>query len=42
MNVCNPFRSAARTNFVFCSYSYVLYVVVFGNIKIERRVDYIG
>jgi hypothetical protein len=41
-NVCNPVRSFARTNFVFCNYFYKLYFVVFGNIKIERRVDHIG
>lgn len=41
-NVCNPVRSVARTNFVFFSYSYKLYFVVFGNIKIERRVDDMG
>jgi len=41
-NVCNPFLSVARKNFVFYSYSYKLYFVVLGNIKIERRVDYMG
>jgi hypothetical protein len=38
--VCNPVRSVARTTFVFYSYSYKLYFVAFGNITIERRVDY--